>query len=98
VLIIGSYCSAHEVVDTVARTIQLSAGCLRPNGPLPHILQICKQSIHILIVFLVNCAKLCLFVQYDALSMFSCPPSHIMTKSRSQRKFPQLANNDIKYR
>jgi glycerol-3-phosphate dehydrogenase len=36
-------------------------------------------------------------LQYDALSQFSCPPSHIMTKSRSMRKFPQLANNDIKY-
>ena len=36
-------------------------------------------------------------MQYDALSGFSCPPSHIMTPSRARRKFPQLANSDIKY-
>lgn len=35
--------------------------------------------------------------QYDGLSGFSCPPSHIMTPSRARRKFPQLANQDIKY-
>jgi glycerol-3-phosphate dehydrogenase len=35
--------------------------------------------------------------QYDALSGFSCPPSHIMTPKRARRKFPQLANGDIKY-
>lgn len=35
--------------------------------------------------------------QYDALSGFTCPPSHIMTPSRARRKFPQLANSDIKY-
>ena len=34
---------------------------------------------------------------YDSLSGFSCPPSHIMTKSRARRKFPQLANNKIIY-
>lgn len=37
------------------------------------------------------------FKFYDALSGFNCPPSHIMTKSRAQRKFPQLANNQVKY-
>lgn len=37
------------------------------------------------------------FKFYDALSGFSCPPSHIMTPKRAVRKFPQLANNDIKY-
>lgn len=37
------------------------------------------------------------FSKYDALSGFSCPPSHIMTPSRARRKFPQLANNSIKY-
>lgn len=37
------------------------------------------------------------FVFYDALSGFVCPPSHIMLPSRSKRKFPQLASNDIKY-
>lgn len=35
--------------------------------------------------------------QYDSLSGFSCPPSHIMTPSRARRKFPQLANASIKY-
>ena len=34
---------------------------------------------------------------YDSLSGFTCPPSHIMTKSRAIRKFPQLANNKIIY-
>jgi len=37
------------------------------------------------------------FKFYDALSGFNCPPSHIMTPSRSKRKFPQLANSSIKY-
>ena len=40
---------------------------------------------------------LTLYFQYDALSGFSCPPSHIMTPSRARRKFPQLSNNEIKY-
>lgn len=35
--------------------------------------------------------------QYDALSGFNCPPSHIMSPSRARRKFPQLANSKIKY-
>lgn len=39
----------------------------------------------------------CCDFQYDALSGFNCPPSHIMTKSRAKRKFPQLANNKVKY-
>ncbi len=42
--------------------------------------------------FLINLA-----FQYDALSGFSCPPSHVMTPSRARRKFPQLDNNIIKY-
>lgn len=37
------------------------------------------------------------FKFYDALSGFSCPPSHIMTPARAKRKFPQLANKFIKY-
>ncbi len=36
-------------------------------------------------------------LQYDALSGFTCPPSHVMTPSRARRKFPQLANDVIKY-
>ena len=37
--------------------------------------------------------------QYDSLSGFSCPPSHIMTSARAKRKFPQLslADGSIKY-
>jgi glycerol-3-phosphate dehydrogenase len=38
-----------------------------------------------------------MFYQYDALSGFTCPPSHIMTPTRARRKFPQLANSEIKY-
>jgi glycerol-3-phosphate dehydrogenase len=37
---------------------------------------------------------------YDSLSGFTCPPSHIMTIARSERKFPQLdttPDKDIKY-
>lgn len=37
------------------------------------------------------------FKFYDSLTGFTCPPSHIMTPSRAKRKFPQLANNKIKY-
>eukprot|EP01038_Epipyxis_sp_PR26KG_P005774 gene5774-7972_t len=37
------------------------------------------------------------FKLYDALSGFTCPPSHIMTPSRARRKFPQLVNSKIKY-
>lgn len=33
---------------------------------------------------------------YDSLSGFSCPPSHLMSKSRAKRKFPQL-DEDVKY-
>ena len=33
---------------------------------------------------------------YDALSGFTCPPSHIMTVRRSHRKFPQLSDH-VKY-
>uniref|UniRef100_A0A7S1FPT7 glycerol-3-phosphate dehydrogenase n=1 Tax=Corethron hystrix TaxID=216773 RepID=A0A7S1FPT7_9STRA len=36
------------------------------------------------------------FKFYDSLSGFSCPPSHIMSKSRAARKFPQL-DEDVKY-
>jgi glycerol-3-phosphate dehydrogenase len=35
---------------------------------------------------------------YDSLSGFTCPPSHIMSIARSERKFPQLdTTSDIKY-
>jgi len=34
---------------------------------------------------------------YDMLSGFDCPPSHIMTRSRVERKFPQLSINNLKY-
>jgi glycerol-3-phosphate dehydrogenase len=37
------------------------------------------------------------FKFYDALSGFNCPPSHVMNRQRALRKFPQLANNLIKY-
>jgi len=37
------------------------------------------------------------FKFYDSLCGFSCPPSHIMTRSRARRKFPQLANHEVKY-
>ena len=37
------------------------------------------------------------FKFYDALSGFSCPPSHVMGKARSRRKFPQLGDEDLKY-
>jgi len=37
-----------------------------------------------------------LFKAYDGMSGFSCPPSHIMRKSRAARKFPQLTS-DAKY-
>jgi len=37
------------------------------------------------------------FKFYDSMSNFSCPPSHIMSKKRAERKFPQLANEDAKY-
>jgi len=33
---------------------------------------------------------------YDALSGFTCPPSHIMGTRRARRKFPQL-DDDVKY-
>lgn len=32
---------------------------------------------------------------YDSLSGFSCPPSHLMSKARARRKFPQL-DEDVK--
>jgi glycerol-3-phosphate dehydrogenase len=37
------------------------------------------------------------FKFYDALSGFSCPPSHIMTPSRTSRKFPQMVMDKLKY-
>eukprot|EP01041_Mallomonas_annulata_P002525 gene2525-4909_t len=37
------------------------------------------------------------FKFYDSLSGFTCPPSHLMTKRRALRKFPQLANHEVKY-
>ena len=33
---------------------------------------------------------------YDSLGGFNCPPSHIMGKSRTRRKFPKL-DEDFKY-
>ena len=33
---------------------------------------------------------------YDSLSGFTCPPSHIMGRTRARRKFPQL-DEDVKY-
>ena len=36
------------------------------------------------------------FKFYDSLSGFTCPPSHIMSKRRARRKFPQL-DTDTKY-
>lgn len=36
------------------------------------------------------------FKFYDALSGFTCPPSHIMGRKRALRKFPQL-DQDVKY-
>eukprot|EP00588_Corethron_pennatum_P007367 CAMPEP_0194286946 /NCGR_PEP_ID=MMETSP0169-20130528/33648_1 /TAXON_ID=218684 /ORGANISM="Corethron pennatum, Strain L29A3" /LENGTH=750 /DNA_ID=CAMNT_0039033497 /DNA_START=37 /DNA_END=2289 /DNA_ORIENTATION=+ len=36
------------------------------------------------------------FKFYDGLGGFTCPPSHIMSKSRARRKFPQL-DQDVKY-
>lgn len=33
---------------------------------------------------------------YDGLSGFTCPPSHLMSKSRARRKFPQI-DEDVKY-
>lgn len=37
------------------------------------------------------------FKFYDALSGFAAPPSHVMTRRRAQRKFPQLATQHLKY-
>lgn len=34
---------------------------------------------------------------YDALSLFQCPPSYIMTPTTAKTKFPQLAYKDILY-
>lgn len=34
---------------------------------------------------------------YDALSMFRCPPSYIMTASKAKEVFPQLAHDKILY-
>lgn len=36
------------------------------------------------------------FKLYDSLSGFTCPPSHIMSKSRARRKFPQL-DEEVNY-
>mmetsp|Transcript_4637 Transcript_4637/g.6702 ORF Transcript_4637/g.6702 Transcript_4637/m.6702 type:complete len:778 (+) Transcript_4637:138-2471(+) len=37
------------------------------------------------------------FKFYDGMSGFTCPPSHVMGKSRAFRKFPQLASEQAKY-
>ena len=37
-----------------------------------------------------------IFKFYDSLSGFTCPPSHVMSKARATRKFPQLGT-DVKY-
>jgi glycerol-3-phosphate dehydrogenase len=37
------------------------------------------------------------FKFYDALSGFQCPPSHVMSRQRALRKFPQLDCGKIKY-
>lgn len=37
------------------------------------------------------------FKFYDGMSGFTCPASHIMGKSRAERKFPQLAAENAKY-
>ena len=37
------------------------------------------------------------FKMYDAMGGFCSPPSHIMWPSRAVRKYPQLANDKIKY-
>lgn len=37
------------------------------------------------------------FKFYDALSGYTCPPSHIMSKARALRKFPQLNIDNLKY-
>jgi len=37
------------------------------------------------------------FKFYDGMSGFTCPPSHIMGKSRAERKFPQLATEEANY-
>ena len=34
---------------------------------------------------------------YDFLGKFQCPPSHIISKNRAKRKFPQLDNDNFKY-
>jgi glycerol-3-phosphate dehydrogenase len=34
---------------------------------------------------------------YDSMSMFTCPPSYIMTPKQAKEKFPQLADRTIKY-
>lgn len=37
------------------------------------------------------------FKFYDGMSGFTCPPSHIMSQKRAERKFPQLASENAKY-
>lgn len=37
------------------------------------------------------------FKFYDFLSWFNCPPSHIMSKKRVMRKFPQMGLKSLKY-
>lgn len=37
------------------------------------------------------------FKFYDALCGFTCPPSHVMTPSRTARKFPQMTIDNLKY-
>ena len=38
-----------------------------------------------------------LFKFYDALSGFSCPPSHVLTKEQALQRFPQLDDSNLKY-
>jgi glycerol-3-phosphate dehydrogenase len=37
------------------------------------------------------------FKFYDSMSFFTCPPSYILTKSRTKEVFPQLATDNLKY-
>ena len=37
------------------------------------------------------------FKMYDALSAFTCPPSYIMTPSRTKTAFPTMATENLKY-
>jgi hypothetical protein len=48
-------------------------------------------------IYFTSIQNIILFLQYDALSGFVSPPSHIMTRLRAIRKYPQLAIQNIKY-